>query len=52
MKNTVLQRRPQDLLSRARGGDQRAGDPKEIQMLLAAMLATIAENQSTLRKIV
>ena len=35
---------------RARGGDQRVGDPKGIQRLLAVSLATFARNQGTLRK--
>ena len=37
-------------MSRARGGDQRVGDPKEIQMLLTVMLATTAGNQGTSKK--
>jgi len=37
-------------LLRARGGDQRVGDPKEIQMLLTVMLATTAGNQGTSKK--
>jgi len=38
-------------LSRARGGDQKVGGPKGLQMHLTVMLATTARNQSTSRKI-
>jgi len=37
-------------LSKARGGDQRVGDQKRIQLLLTVMLATTAENQGISRK--
>jgi len=39
-------------LSRARGEDQRVGDPKGIQRFLAVSLATFARNQCTSRKII
>jgi len=39
-------------LSRARKGDQRVGDPKGIQKLLAIFFAIFARNKDTSRKIV
>jgi len=52
IKRQNLRRKPQDWLSRAKGGDQRVGNPKGIQELLTVSLATFARNQGTSRKIV
>jgi len=39
-------------LSRARRKDQRVGDPKGIQRLLADLIAIFAKNHGTSRKII
>jgi len=51
-RRQILRRRPQDCLSRARGKDQRVGDPKGIQRFLAVFLDSFARNQGISRKIV
>ena len=52
MKKTDSTEEAQDCLSRARREDQKVGDPKGIQSLLAVSLATLVRNQDTLRNIV
>jgi len=52
MKKTYFIKEAPGPVIKARGGDQSVKNPKEIQWLLAILLATIAENQGTFRKIV
>jgi len=51
-RKQILWRRPQDCLSRVKGEDQKVGDPKGVQRLLAVSLDTFARNQDISRQIV
>jgi len=52
MKKTNSTEETLDCLSRVKGEDQRVGDSKGIQRLLAVSLATFARNQGISRKII
>jgi len=52
MKKTNFTEEASGLFFKVQRGDQRVGDPKGIQRLLAVSLTTFARNQGTSRKIV
>ena len=52
MKKTDSTEEASGLFIKSRGEDQRVGDPKKIQRLLAVSLTTFARNQGTSRNIV